>query len=136
MTWEIRATAQVRSWRDSLGEEERLSFIAALELLREGGPAQGRPIVERIHGSRYQNMKELRPRGAGRNLRILFMFDPRRRAILLYGAAKPDNGTTGTGAPSRRRSAYTSATWSISQTRSSHSPRCPTPPQNRRRQTT
>ena len=88
MTWEIKATAQVRSWRDSLGEEERLSFIAALELLREGGPAQGRPIVERIHGSRYQNMKELRPRGAGRNLRILFMFDPRRRAILLYGGSK------------------------------------------------
>lgn len=88
MAWEIRATARVRSWQASLGEEERLSFIAALELLREGGPTQGRPIVERIHSSRYQNMKELRPRGAGRNLRILFMFDPRRRVILLYGGSK------------------------------------------------
>ena len=70
MAWEIRATAQVRSWQASLGEEERLSLIAALELLREGGPTQGRPIVELIHSSRYQNMKELRPRGDGRDLRI------------------------------------------------------------------
>ena len=88
MAWEIKATAQVKSWQESLDEEERLSFIAALALLREGGPAQGRPIVERIHSSRYQNMKELRPRGAGRDLRILFMFDPLRQAILLYGGSK------------------------------------------------
>ena len=33
-------------------------------------------------------MKELRPRAAGRYLRILFMFDPRRQAILLYGGSK------------------------------------------------
>ena len=88
MAWEIRVTAQVRSWQESLSEDEKLSFIAALDLLREGGPTQGRPIVERIHISRYQNMKELRPRGAGRDLRILFMFDPRRQAILLYGGSK------------------------------------------------
>ncbi len=38
VAWEIKATAQVKSWQESLNEEERLSFIAALELLREGGP--------------------------------------------------------------------------------------------------
>lgn len=88
MTWDIKATAQVKTWQISLNEEARLSFIAAVELLSEGGPTQGRPIVERIQNSQYQNMKELRPRGAGRNLRILFMFDPFRRAILLYGGSK------------------------------------------------
>lgn len=88
MAWEIKATEQVKSWQESLGEEERLSFIAAVDLLREGGPTLGRPIVERIHHSRYQNMKELRPRVAGKNLRILFMFDPRRQAILLFGGNK------------------------------------------------
>ena len=109
--WEIKATAQVRSWLASLSEAERLSVITALELLREVGPTQGMPIVERIDGSRYHNMKELRPRGLGKNLRILFMFDPLRQAILLYGETRPDNGTTGTGPPSRRQSAYTSSTW-------------------------
>ena len=88
VAWEIKATAQVKSWQASLDEEERRSFIAAVELLREGGPTLGRPIVERIHSSRYQNMKELRPLGAGRDLRILFMFDPRRQAILLFGGSK------------------------------------------------
>lgn len=88
VAWEIKATAQVRSWLASLSEEERLSFIAALELLREAGPTQGMPIVERIDGSRYHNMKELRPRGPGKSLRIMFMFDPLRQAILLYGGNK------------------------------------------------
>lgn len=88
MAWKIKATAQVKSWEKSLGDEERLSYLAAVGLLREGGPTQGRPIVERIHQSRYQNMKELRPPGAGKNLRVLFIFDPRRQAILLFGGSK------------------------------------------------
>lgn len=50
------------------------------------GPGLGRPLVDRIAGSRHTNMKELRPlRG---NVRILFVFDPRRMAILLIGGDK------------------------------------------------
>jgi hypothetical protein len=41
----------------------------------------GRPFVETLRGSRHANMKELRPRGG--YLRILFVFDPRRVALLL-----------------------------------------------------
>ncbi len=33
-------------------------------------------------------MKELRPRGIAKNFRILFLFDPRREAILLIGGDK------------------------------------------------
>lgn len=88
MAWEINATDEFGSWMASLAEEQKLSVIAAVSLLREGGPTLGRPIVDRIHGSRYQNMKEFRPRAAGRDLRILFMFDPRRQAILLYGGSE------------------------------------------------
>ncbi len=36
-------------------------------------------------------MKELRPRGAAKNLRVLFIFDPRREAILLTGGDKSGN---------------------------------------------
>ena len=88
MAWEIRATAEFGAWLASLDHEQQFSVQAAVGVLREGGPMLGRPIVERIHGSRHQNMKELRPRGPGRDLRILFMFDPLRRAILLFGGSK------------------------------------------------
>ena len=37
-------------------------------------------------GSSFHNMKELRP--AGTSIRILFIFDPDRQAILLLGGDK------------------------------------------------
>ena len=48
----------------------------------------GRPLVDRIEGSRYHNMKELRPPGRTQHIRILFIFDPRRAAVLLLGGDK------------------------------------------------
>ena len=46
----------------------------------------------RQHGSKYHNLKELRPRGpAARNIRILFIFDPQRQAVLLLGGDKTGN---------------------------------------------
>ncbi|MBI4730384.1 MAG: type II toxin-antitoxin system RelE/ParE family toxin [Acidobacteria bacterium] len=49
----------------------------------------GRPLVDTIKGSRHRNMKELRPGSTGRTeIRVLFAFDVRRRAILLVGGDK------------------------------------------------
>lgn len=45
-----------------------------------------RPLVDTLEGSRHPNMKELRPLGT--SLRVLFVFDPRRMAILLIGGDK------------------------------------------------
>lgn len=57
-----------------------------MEVLEVGGPALGRPLVERIERSRHQHMKELRvPRG---NIRVFFTLDPLRNAILLIGGDK------------------------------------------------
>jgi len=42
--------------------------------------------VDRVKGSKFHSMKELRP--AGTTIRILFIFDPRRQAILLLGGDK------------------------------------------------
>jgi hypothetical protein len=59
-----------------------------VERLQEDGPALGRPIVGAIKGSKYDpQMKELRV-GSDGALRILFIFDPRRTAILLLGGDK------------------------------------------------
>ena len=52
-------------------------------------PRSDAPPADRIKGSRHHNMKELRPGSAGRSeIRILFAFDPKRRAILLVAGDK------------------------------------------------
>ncbi len=66
--------------------------VAALEVLAEQGPGLGRPLVASIVGSTYKNMKELRPGSSGRSeVRILFSFDPARKAILLVAGDKAGN---------------------------------------------
>ncbi|WP_307865370.1 type II toxin-antitoxin system RelE/ParE family toxin [Streptomyces montanisoli] len=66
-----------------------LHVIAALERLQEVGPALRRPTVGAIEKSRYRNMRELRPRSGGTvSIRLLFVFDPERRAIFLVAGNK------------------------------------------------
>lgn len=66
--------------------------MAAIEVLRDLGPQLGRPLVDTITASRHKNMKELRPGSSGRSeLRILFVFDPERRAIMLVAGDKAGN---------------------------------------------
>lgn len=54
-------------------------------LLREYGSQLSRPFADTVKGSRYPNMKELRP---SETVRIFFAFDPSRTAILLIGGDK------------------------------------------------
>src|SRR5262245_57455608 len=64
----------------------------AVAALREEGPALGRPLVDRIKGSKIHHLKELRPGSAGRSeIRVLFAFDPTRSALLLLGGDKAGN---------------------------------------------
>jgi hypothetical protein len=86
MAWDVESTVQFDDWYRELDAETQRGVIAAVELLQERGPALGRPAADTIKGSRFRNMKELRP-FAG-SVRILFAFDPRRTAILLIGGDK------------------------------------------------
>ena len=52
-------------------------------------PELGRPLADRVHHTRLSNLKELRPGSAGRSeIRILYIFDPRRNAVLLVAGDK------------------------------------------------
>ena len=57
-------------------------------MLRDHGPALGRPTVDTIAGSWLANLKELRATLGRAHLRVLFVFDPARRAVLLVGGNK------------------------------------------------
>jgi len=86
-TWEIEVTDEFVTWWDELNVGQQESLTDRVDLLAERGPDLGRPVVDRIQGSRHHNMKELRASSDGA-LRVLFMFDPRRQVILLVGSDK------------------------------------------------
>ncbi|MFI0349301.1 type II toxin-antitoxin system RelE/ParE family toxin [Actinomadura sp. 9N407] len=87
--WEIFATDEVREWADGLDHVTYDLVARAIDRLAAAGPGLGRPLVDRIEGSRIHNLKELRPGSAGRSeIRVLFVFDPWRSAILLVAGDK------------------------------------------------
>ncbi len=94
MPWEVYAAGeQIERWIAGLTDEQQDAVLAAIELLEEHGPALGRPIVDRVHGSRHHKMKELRPTKCAETvLRVLFAFDSERRGALLIGGDKAEEG--------------------------------------------
>lgn len=86
--WQIEMEP-IKDWLDGLDKQTAYQVYAALDLLRECGPNLKRPLVGKIEGSIIGSMKELRPGSTGRSeVRILFVFDPERKAVLLVGGDK------------------------------------------------
>jgi hypothetical protein len=85
-------TRQVRDWLHALrsGDPVTRRLVAeAIDQLLDEGPRLGRPLADRISGSRLHNLKELRPGSSGASeVRILFIFDPVRNAVLLVAGDK------------------------------------------------
>ena len=90
--WEVEFHPACEAWARSLNQVDSEALLAAVRILRDQGPALGRPLVDSIKGSRHKNMKELRPGSTGRTeVRVLFAFDRVRRAMLLVGGDKSDD---------------------------------------------
>lgn len=87
MPYEINITNDFEDWWGTLTVAQQEDVSARVTLLEQHGPALGRPTVDRVHGSAFHNMKELRCSSSG-SLRVLFAFDPRQQAILLLGGDK------------------------------------------------
>jgi hypothetical protein len=94
-SWEVLITDEVSEWLAMLDGEDPQTVvlvIAAIDILRDEGPALGRPLVDSIKGSSIRNLKELRPPSSGSTeVRILFVFDPRRQAVLLVAGDKSND---------------------------------------------
>ena len=87
--WEIYQTDEVAAWMRDLRRADPQAadkVEAAVDVLAEYGPTLGRPLVDTLTGSKLANLKELRPRQT--NIRVLFVFDPWRSAILLIAGDK------------------------------------------------
>ncbi len=91
MEWEVEFTDEFGRWWDGLTEAEQVDVDATVRLLQRHGPALRRPHSGHIQSSKHPNMKELVVQHAGRPCRILYAFDPRRRALLLIGGDKTGN---------------------------------------------
>ena len=89
VTWDVRVLEEVESWLLALDDDTYDQVAAAIDKLARDGPTLGRPLVDRIKGSATHNLKELRPGSVGTSeVRILFVFDPQRRAVLLVAGHK------------------------------------------------
>ena len=95
MTWTIIVVEPVRSWLHQLRGTDRATLkqiSQAIDILADEGPGLGRPLVDTVSGSTLSNLKELRPGSAGNTeVRLLFVFDPARRAVFLVGGDKAGN---------------------------------------------
>ncbi|MFE6448020.1 type II toxin-antitoxin system RelE/ParE family toxin [Nocardiopsis dassonvillei] len=92
VSWNVILLDEVDAWLLSLAKEEpdlADRVVAAVNRLEVAGPTLGRPLVDCIKGSAVHNMKELHPRTSGTTaVRILFVFDPARQAVLLVAGDK------------------------------------------------
>lgn len=87
--WVVEIHPAVRLWIFEQDEKTQDGFLDAVQSLREKGPNLGRPLVDTVLGSKFKNLKELRPGSSGSSeIRALFAFDPRRKAIILVAGDK------------------------------------------------
>jgi hypothetical protein len=88
-SWDVILLEEVEHWYFTLDPDWMAAVTGAIDLLELEGPTLGRPTVDKVNGSKFHDMKELLP--AGTSIQVLFIFDPRRQAILLLGGDKSGN---------------------------------------------
>jgi hypothetical protein len=91
VAYEVEFSDEFGEWWENLPPEEQESIAFSVRLLEEEGINLKRPQADTIKGSAYPNMRELRCQHEGRPFRVLYIFDPRRVAILLIGGDKTGN---------------------------------------------
>ena len=92
--WEVVSTKEFDEWyfeSGDLSDRERKVIASDVKLIEEFGFSLGRPYVDTLKGSKLTNLKELRTRLSGKVIRIFFLFDPKRRAVLLIGGDKKND---------------------------------------------
>jgi len=84
---EVLGTDEFESWFLGLSTADADAVARVVGLLEARGLALGFPYSSALAGSRYA-LRELRVQSAGRPLRIVYAFDPKRQAVLILGGDK------------------------------------------------
>jgi hypothetical protein len=88
VAWDVEVTDEFKARWSVLTEAEHISVERAVLLLEERGPHLPFPYSSGVNGSHHSGMRELRVQHQGRPYRVLYIFDPRRVALLLLGGDK------------------------------------------------
>jgi len=91
MKWQVEEHKEYTQWFEAQEEGLQDEILAVVGVLTRVGPSLSRPLADTLEDSKYPNMKELRVQYLGEPWRILFAFDPMRKAILLLGGNKTGN---------------------------------------------
>lgn len=89
--WHVVLSKEFESWFEQQPEKTQDDFLHYLRLLQEFGPHLSRPYAGVIYGSSFSNLKELRVQSLGKPYRALFVFDPKRQAVVLCAGNKSGN---------------------------------------------
>ena len=84
----VELTEECSEWLLALTPAEQMDIFASIGLLEQLGPTLGYPHSSKIYDSKHSHMRELRIQHKGNPYRILYAFDPKRKAILLVGGNK------------------------------------------------
>lgn len=82
--WPVIFVDDFAVWLRSLDHKDLKEVMSHIEMVRLHGPALGEPVVKPIKGTSLPGMREVRCS----QWRLLFVFDPARRAIMLVGGNK------------------------------------------------
>ncbi|OGW68935.1 MAG: hypothetical protein A2036_03390 [Omnitrophica bacterium GWA2_50_21] len=84
--WTERGEMPVKNFIESLPEKIRQKIAAWIDLLEHEGPSLRRPYADKVKDKLY----ELRIRLGSDNIRVLYFFFLKDKAILLHGFRKKD----------------------------------------------
>jgi hypothetical protein len=87
---EVVATDEFLAWFERLADEWMAAYEAvysAVNLLEEQGVFLGYPQSSAIQGSKYA-LRELRIQCKGHRLRVFYIFDQERQAVVILGGDK------------------------------------------------
>lgn len=89
---EVVGTDEFEGWFHGLEEADKRTVVHVVDMLEDAGLSLGYPHSSQIKGSQYP-FRELRPKRGRSPLRVFYIFDPARQAVLLVGGSKAGDNT-------------------------------------------
>ncbi|NJL28943.1 MAG: addiction module toxin RelE [Thermoanaerobaculia bacterium] len=86
----VVATSEFEEWFLALDQKDGRAVARVVGLLEMKGVSLGFPYSSAIEGSRHA-LRELRVQSGGHPLRVFYLFDPDRQAVLLIGGDKTND---------------------------------------------